>query len=86
MQEKDGAEVERHERHVEQRRRPGARQEGADLIEVAQRLQAVAAAPAFERERLLDGENARAQVGIDARGSVAHEARAQRVEQRRSAA
>ena len=37
-------EIERHPRQVEQRRRPEARQEAADLIEVAQRLQAVARA------------------------------------------
>ncbi len=39
----DHAQIERQPGHVEQRRRCGARKKGADLIEVAQGLQAIAA-------------------------------------------
>ena len=42
MEDEADAEIERHPGQVEQRRRPEARQEGADLVEIAQRLQAVA--------------------------------------------
>ena len=45
MEQEADAEIERHPRQVEQRRRPARREEGAHQIEVAQRLQPVAAAP-----------------------------------------
>ena len=42
MEQEADREVERHPGQVEQRRRPEAGQEAADLVEIAHRLQAVA--------------------------------------------
>jgi hypothetical protein len=66
VHQEDDDEIERHPRHIEQRRRPRARKEGSDLVEVAQRLQAVAACRCGE-------------VGLDCRKHACAEARIEAV-------
>ena len=44
------AEIERHPRQIEQRDRPDAAEETSDIVEIAQRLQAVVAATDQQRQ------------------------------------
>ena len=50
VEEKANAQIDRHPGQIEQRSRPAARQEAADLVEVPHRLQAVAIGPGLQRQ------------------------------------
>ena len=71
-QEADG-EVERHPRQVEQRGRAGPERIAAHLVEVAQRLQAVAACARLQRQRATSVVDPRAQNALVERAADAHQ-------------
>ena len=59
MDDEAADEEDRHERHVEERRRAHAGEEVADLVEIADRLHAVGLLGALERQRRDEVEDAR---------------------------
>src|SRR5215218_271961 len=73
--------VERDPRQVEQGRGAAARKEGADLVEVAQRLLPVAFGLALDRRGDLKAEDALAQVLVDGGSDAGEDAAAEHVEQ-----
>ena len=80
MQQIDEAQIERDPGQVEQRRGPLAREKAANLVEVANRLQAIAAGSRAQRQQHHGREYAVAQVALDPDADAAHHARAQEVE------
>ena len=73
--------IERHPRQIEQRDRAGARQEGAHLVDVAQRLQAVTAAAREQRKPADHAIDALAQAFAERASDPDQDTAAQQVEQ-----
>ena len=74
-------EIERDPRQVEQRRRAAAGEEGADLVEVAQRLLPITLRLPTQRGGNLEAEDALAQVLVDRGADAGEDAAAEHVEQ-----
>ncbi len=80
MEQEADQNVDRHPGQIEQRERPGGDQEGADLIEVAQRREAVALRARAQRELHHDVVDPRAQPLVERRRDAHQDARADDVE------
>ena len=73
-------EEDRHERHVEHRCRPEARQEAADLVEIADRLKALGGFGALEGHRRHQVEDATGQEFVEPRTDAGQHLAAKRIE------
>ena len=80
MKQKQGNEKDRYPGHVQKCRRPHARHEGSDLIEIAQRLLHQHRLDAAKRQRRKRGMDRFLQADIKQGRHPAQHARAQRVE------
>jgi hypothetical protein len=80
MEQETDENVERHPRQIEQRDRPGARQEAAHLVDVAQRLQSIASAAGRQRNPADHRIDARAQAFAERAADADQHTTAQQIE------